>query len=842
MNYLSIPHYRGTKEKYDKSKHADGIFFTTDTHEIIANDTAYNELIKEWTISDGTLTIRMTSGKTYEFNFPTASESQKGIMSPDDKRQLNRLSNSYRDLGDFRSKDDALNALSNIDLCSDSSICHIHCTYSNGNISIDCQQSVLNTYCRQVIFHEEKYFQRNITFTDENRTTIESMEDWACLFGDRLKWKEDTNKYLLSQFGLEFNDAYTDSIPTVEADVHDGLMSKEDKKALDDHIKDYNNPHKVTKAQVGLGNVDNTSDKSKPISDATQTALDGKIDTSKLGVKNGVAKLDDQGRVPASQLPAYVSDIFEAQEKSGFPEVGESEKIYVALKTNLTYRWSGTDYVEISPSIALGETSSTAYAGNKGAAVTERVNKLAKKNISHINDDKPFTSTKDSVTFNYTCFTGSDDWQLDSSHNPSLPVADASHAGILTGTDYSRFNSGLQSIQEECVKYDDTNKTLTCNEKSIYAIKLNIITGNNITLGRKIDTDIIKVFGNSMDCTNLSQILLPEKIMIPTDTGSTTLYKYIENKLETKVDVVPGKGLSSNDFTTTLKNKLDGIAEGANKTIVDDSLSSSSVNPVQNKVVNDALNKKVDIVEGKGLSTKDFTADLEQTLNDLNSWNYIGILSSWNGIAKLNTESTEADILTALTITPLRGNKINTKTELFKVLDQCAINKKFLKESSTNAHVFVEHIGSCYVIQILGNKAAILNGNLVGTPVLRHITISANSNETLTVRKNPFEIKLEDIKTNLDNLKKSTFSHIADTNTFTTSPTEVKLNYTCYDSSMWGGIGNKHEPNIPAATINAAGIMTAADKESLENLKGLKKRVEDLETQVQQLIKQLTIG
>lgn len=150
-----------------------------------------------------------------------------------------------------------------------------------------------------------------------------------------------------------------------------------------------------------------------------------------------------------------------------------------------------------------------------------------------------------------------------------------------------------------------------------------------------------------------------------------------------------------------------------------------------------------------GLMSKEDKVKLE----DLNSWNYIGILSSWNGIAKLTTDSTEADILTALTITPLRGNKINTKTELFSILDQCAINKKFLKESSTNAHVFVEHIGSCYVIQILGNKAAVLNGNLVGTPVLRHITISANSNETLTVRKNPFEIKLEDIKTNLDNLK-----------------------------------------------------------------------------------------
>lgn len=140
-------------------------------------------------------------------------------------------------------------------------------------------------------------------------------------------------------------------------------------------------------------------------------------------------------------------------------------------------------------------------------------------------------------------------------------------------------------------------------------------------------------------------------------------------------------------------------------------------------------------------------------LNDLNSWNYIGILSSWNGIAKLTTDSTEADILTALTITPLRGNKINTKTELFKVLDQCAINKKFLKESSTNANVFVNHIGSCYVIYILGNKASVLNGKLVGTLILRSITITANSNETLAVLKNPLEINLEDINKKVTNLE-----------------------------------------------------------------------------------------
>ena len=53
---------------------------------------------------------------------------------------------------------------------------------------------------------------------------------------------------------------------------------------------------------------------------------------------------------------------------SAFPDTGESGKIYVALDTNLTYRWSGSDYVEISPSLALGETESTAYRGDRGKA------------------------------------------------------------------------------------------------------------------------------------------------------------------------------------------------------------------------------------------------------------------------------------------------------------------------------------------------------------------------------------------------------------------------------------------------------------------------------------------
>lgn len=113
------------------------------------------------------------------------------------------------------------------------------------------------------------------------------------------------------------------------------------------------NPHNVTKSDVGLGNCDNTSDANKPISDATQDALDLKADLV-------------SGKVPASQLPAYVDDVEEYNEFAALPVTGEAGKIYVTLNDNKTYRWSGSAYVELAGGVALGETSSTAYRGDRG--------------------------------------------------------------------------------------------------------------------------------------------------------------------------------------------------------------------------------------------------------------------------------------------------------------------------------------------------------------------------------------------------------------------------------------------------------------------------------------------
>ena len=90
------------------------------------------------------------------------------------------------------------------------------------------------------------------------------------------------------------------------------------------------------------------------------------IPISQKGVANGVAELDANGIIKTSQLPSSIDEIIEADSKSDFPTTGESSKIYIALDTNLTYRWAGTQYVEISPSLALGETSSTAYRGDRG--------------------------------------------------------------------------------------------------------------------------------------------------------------------------------------------------------------------------------------------------------------------------------------------------------------------------------------------------------------------------------------------------------------------------------------------------------------------------------------------
>lgn len=110
-----------------------------------------------------------------------------------------------------------------------------------------------------------------------------------------------------------------------------------------------------------------------------------------------------------------------------------------------------------------------------------------------------------------------------------------------------------------------------------------------------------------------------------------------------KVDKVAGKGLSTNDYTTTEKNKLDGIEAGANKTVIDSTLDSSSTNPVQNKVIKEVLDNKVDKVPGKSLSTNDYTTEEKTKLTGLSNYDDTALTSRVSAL-----ETTVGDINSVL--------------------------------------------------------------------------------------------------------------------------------------------------------------------------------------------------
>lgn len=186
-------------------------------------------------------------------------------------------------------------------------------------------------------------------------------------------------QYVKTSNGLE-KQLIASSADIVEINAIDGLDAKNVQEALV-KIKDIADNGGVTgvkgsgETNYRKGNV-NISPANIGLDNVTN---DAQVKRAEMGVANGVATLGADGKVPSGQLPSYVDDVLEYDSKSGFPSAGEAGKIYVTKDTNLTYRWSGTAYAEISPSLALGETSSTAYAGDKGKALAGRVTAVETK-------------------------------------------------------------------------------------------------------------------------------------------------------------------------------------------------------------------------------------------------------------------------------------------------------------------------------------------------------------------------------------------------------------------------------------------------------------------------------
>lgn len=113
-----------------------------------------------------------------------------------------------------------------------------------------------------------------------------------------------------------------------------------------------------------------------PVQNSTvKAALDEKLNNAQKGAVGGLAELDANGKVPSGQLPSYVDDVIEGYLYQGsfYQDAAhqelitpESSKIYVDKTEEKTYRWGGSAYVVISESLALGETSSTAFRGDHG--------------------------------------------------------------------------------------------------------------------------------------------------------------------------------------------------------------------------------------------------------------------------------------------------------------------------------------------------------------------------------------------------------------------------------------------------------------------------------------------
>ncbi len=153
------------------------------------------------------------------------------------------------------------------------------------------------------------------------------------------------------------------------------------------------------------------------------------------GAPGGLASLNESGIIPSAQLPSYVDDVIEVDTFSNLPGTGESGKIYIVQDTNLTYRWSGTGYVEISKSLALGETSSTAYPGDKGKATTDKLNKTSNKVVVGPTTVNPST---DKIVLKYqTHFTSTNS---DSEDSHIINAATTSQAGVMSSADKTKLN------------------------------------------------------------------------------------------------------------------------------------------------------------------------------------------------------------------------------------------------------------------------------------------------------------------------------------------------------------------------------------------------------------------
>ena len=279
------------------------------------------------------------------------------------------------------------------------------------------------------------------------------------------------------------------------------------------------------------------------------------------------------GTIAQANLPSYVDDVVEYAGTASFPATGEAGKIYTDTDTNKIYRWGGSSYVVISDTIALGETSSTAYRGDRGAAAythsqtTGNPHGTTKANLGLGNvENKSSATIRGELTkANVTTALG----YTPPTANTTYGVATTSANGLMSSTDKSKLDGIAAGAT---VGMTDADKTSI--ESSISAVA-----------AAKADKSHTHAPSDLASAVPISK----------GGTGSTTAAAALTALGAAAASHTHSAATNgaAGFMSAADKSKLDGIATGATANTVDSALSSTSTNAVQNKVVNSALAGKV---------------------------------------------------------------------------------------------------------------------------------------------------------------------------------------------------------------------------------------------------------
>lgn len=369
----------------------------------------------------------------------------------------------------------------------------------------------------------------------------------------------------------------------------DGLMSKEDYVELNTTIPgqiedlkeaDSNLSNRIDNLDDKIdkeiadreAEIDRIENKFDGVTDELEAALQKEIEDRKVGdttITNslnafistkgqpgGLAELDSTGKVPAAQLPSYVDDVLEYSTKAQFPQTGETGKIYVAKDTNLTYRWTGTQYLEISQSLALGETSSTAYPGDKGKANRDALNSMPTKLTSYLT---PTTSTGELVKINYK-YAAKDGLNYGplQDDNIDIPSATTTNAGAMSAIDKGRLDdlyNEFGSIQNPGDKLD--------------SLPNNLVTGMDATSRNATSVTINYKQSDLSAASNSYANPITKSQTIPAATQSAAGVMTATDKQNLDVNI-PNRITNLDNRVTTEVNRIEELIENSSNDIIND--------------------------------------------------------------------------------------------------------------------------------------------------------------------------------------------------------------------------------------------------------------------------------